>query len=169
MMMRLMGSVVSLGLVGAMVTEGDMLGGSGGGSSFSSTQSSSGAKRITISQDNGSFRPSGGHRFVSARTNPEETRLVTPQNTTVAGGGTASGFSGTHLPDAIQAQVAQIKPGGSGAQMSGHAMGGSVAGFAALVNTEMDALLSKIDPSDGKASALACLLPGREAFCPTEE
>lgn len=165
MMMRLLGSVVSLGLVGAIVTEGDMLGGSGGGS----TLSSSGAKRITISQDNASFRPSGGHRFVSARTNPEETRLVTPQTTTGTGGGTVSGFSGTHLPDTVQAQVSQIKSSGSGAKMGGHALGGSVAGFVALVNTEMDALLSKIDPSDGKASALACLLPGREAFCPSEE
>ena len=161
MIRRLIGSVLSLTVCGAMVGGSDMVGsfGSGGGGGFTS----SGPKRIVLDPDSGSFRTIGGHRFVSAPIPGADTSSEADSGGLFANGGLA-GQDGAHLPDTMREQIAQIEPADTG-KLRGHAMGGSLSSFVSRVNHEMDQLLSKVDPSGGGASVIACLLPGREHIC----
>ncbi len=169
-MRRLIGSLVSLTIMGFLIVQGGLLG--SGGTTFQS----SGPKRVVVNPDKPTARPASGHRFVSARLNGGESRGPLPQTWSVGtgsapaagagGGGLFGAMEGAqHMPAEVQAKLRQITQNKAPSSLRDHAMGGSLSGFAALVNTEMDSLLGKVDPSGGGASVIACLLPGRSEIC----
>ena len=170
-MRRLIWSVCSLTLTGLLATQSGLLG--SGGGAFQST----GPKTIVVNSGGASERSASGHRFVSARLNDGQPRAPLPQTWSLGiGVGAAPAASGAgglfgemggaqHMPAEVQAKLRQITQNNSSSGLRDHAMGGSLSGFVALVNTEMNTLLGKIDPSGGGASVIACMLPGRSEIC----